>query len=59
MLLLNIEMKQLAEILPQVRQEHFNIVNIMGADVLATQGARASPTIIFAMWNRINSVAAS
>ena len=30
----------------------------MGADVLATQGARASATMIFIMLNRINSVPA-
>ena len=29
---------------------------MMDADVLATQGARASPTMIFTLWNRINSV---
>ena len=33
-------------------------VNIMGADVLATQGARATATMIFIMLNRINSVPA-
>ena len=34
----------------------FYIVNIIGADVLATQGAWASATMIFTMLNRINSV---
>ena len=34
------------------------IVNIMGADDLATQGAGASATVIFTMLNRINSVSA-
>ena len=29
------------------------IVNIMGADVLATQGARASTSMLFAMFNQI------
>ena len=35
---LHIDMTQVVEILPQVRQEHylFYIVNIMAADVLAT-----------------------
>ena len=32
----------------------FHIVNIMGADVTATQGARASATMIFTMLNLIN-----
>ena len=36
----------------------FCIVNIIGADVLATQGARASATVIFTMLNRIDSVSA-
>ena len=36
----------------------FYIVNIMGADVLATQGARALAAMIFTMFNRINSVPA-
>ena len=54
-------MTQVAEILPRVRQELylFCIVNIMGADVLATQGARASASMIFTMLDRINSVPAS
>ena len=30
----------------------------MGADVLATQGARASATMIFTLLNRINSIPA-
>ena len=34
------------------------IVNIMGADVLATQGARASEAMIFSMLNIIDSVSA-
>ena len=34
------------------------MVNIMGADVLATQGARASVTMILFMLNRINLVPA-
>ena len=36
----------------------FNIANIMGADVLATQGARTSATMILTMLNRNNSVPA-
>ena len=34
----------------------YYIVNIMAADVLATQGARASTTMILTMLNRINLV---
>ena len=57
---LHIDMMQVVEILPQVRQELnlLYIVNIMGADVLATQGAKASATMIFTMLNQINSVPA-
>ena len=33
-----------------------HIVNIMGVDVLATQGARASVTMILTILNRNNSV---
>ena len=52
----HIDMTQVVEILPQVRQEcTCSTVNIMGADVLATQGTRASATMIFTMLNRINS----
>ena len=36
----------------------FYIVNIMGADVLATQGARASATMVLTVFNQINSVPA-
>ena len=32
------------------------MVNIMGADVLVTQGATASETMILTMLNRINTV---
>ena len=42
----------------KTRNELFYIVNIMDADVLATQGARASASIIFTMLNWINSVPA-
>ena len=54
------DMTQVIEILPGVRQELnlFYIVNIMGADVLTMQGARASATMIFTMLNRVDSVAA-
>ena len=34
----------------------FYIVSIMGADVLATQGARTSATMMFTVLNQINSV---
>ena len=52
-------MTWVVEILPQVRQElAYSTVNIMGADVLATQGARASATMIFTVLNWINSVSA-
>ena len=36
----------------------FYIVNIIGADVLATQGPRVSATVISTMFNRINAVPA-
>ena len=56
---LHVDMTQVVEILPQVRRTYLSyMVNIMGADVLATQGARASATMIFTMLNRINSVPA-
>ena len=40
----------------KTRMYLFYIVNIMGADILVTQGAMASATMIFTMLNRINSV---
>ena len=43
----------------ETRTYLFYIVNIMGADVLMTQGARASATMIFTMLNWINSVPTS
>ena len=50
-------MTQVIEIFPHVRQEHsYSTVNIMGADVLVTQGASACGTMIFAMLNQNNSV---
>ena len=42
--------------LSKTRTLLFYIVNIMVANRLATQGARASPTMIFILLNRINSV---
>ena len=36
----------------------FGIVNIIGADVLATQGANASANVIFTMLDQINLVPA-
>ena len=36
----------------------FHIINVMADDVLATQGASASTTMILTMMNRINSVTA-
>ena len=53
-------MTQVVKILPQVKQRTYLlcIVNIMGADVLATQGARASATKIFTMLIRIHSAEA-
>ena len=39
----------------KTRTFFFYIVNIIGADVLATQGARASAAVIFTMLNQINS----
>ena len=44
------------EVLPHVRQKTypFYIANIMGADALAPQGARASTTVILNMLNRTN-----
>ena len=54
---LHTNMTQVIEILPHVKQKYlFNIVNIIVVDVPATQGARASATLIFAMLNPINSV---
>ena len=49
MSLLHIHMTQVVEIFPKVRQERIDliyIINIMGADVLATQGARTSAAMI-------------
>ena len=63
---LHIDMTQVVEILPQVRQELtystysqyppiLHTVNIMGADVLVMQGARALETMTLTMLNQINS----
>ena len=49
---LYIDMSQEVEILPRIRQGPtylFCIVNIMAADDLATQGARASATMLLTM----------
>ena len=43
-------------LLCKTRNYLFYTVNIMSADVLMTQGARASTPMIFTMLNRINSV---
>ena len=56
---LHADMTQVAETLPQIRQElTYSTVNIVGADVLATQGARASTTMISTKIKHINSVPA-
>ena len=56
MSLFHIITTKVVEILPQVRQElTYSTVNIMGADVLAMQGASTSTTMIFTMLNRIES----
>ena len=53
------DMTQVVEILPQVRQTlTYSTVNIMSADVLVTQGTRASATMIFTVLNRIYLVPA-
>ena len=53
---LHVCMAQVVEI--QTKTYLFYIVNNMGADILATQGARAATTIAFTMLNCINSVPA-
>ena len=60
MSLLHIDMTQIVEILPQLRQgpTYSEIVSIMGGDVLATQGARPSATMILTWLNQDNSVPA-
>ena len=50
-------MTQVVEI-QEDRTYLFYIVNVMGADVLGTQGVRASATALFTMLNQINSVPA-
>ena len=48
---LHIDMTRVVGILPQIRQElTYSTVSIMGADVLAMQGASASTTI----WWQVN-----
>ena len=58
--LLHIDMTQAVKFLPHVRQglNYCTNFNIMAIDDLATQGDRASATMIFTMLNRINSVPA-
>ena len=51
---LHTDIKQVVEILPLLRQEY--IGNMVGTDVLVTQGARASATMIFTILNRNNSI---
>ena len=53
-------MTHVAEILPHGKTSSylFYIADIMGADVLATRGVRASATMILTMLNRNNSVPA-
>ena len=60
MLFLHIDMAEVVEnpSLSKTRTYIFYIVNIMGADVLALQGVRASLTMILTMLNRINSIPA-
>ena len=55
---LHSDMAQVVELLSRVRQELnlFYIVNSMGADVLETQGARASATMVLTMLNQNNLV---
>ena len=55
---LHIDMTQVVETLPhfETRTYLFYIVNIMAADDLAMQGAKASATVIFTMLNWINLV---
>ena len=58
MSLLHIDMTQVVEILPHVKQGP-KLISSMVADDLATQGARASATMIFTTLNPISSVLAS
>ena len=56
---LYIDMTQVVEILPHVRQgPTYSTSSIMFASVLATQGARASATTIFTLLNRTYSLPA-
>ena len=61
MTFLHSDMTRVVEILPQVRQGTtyiFYIVNVMAADILATQESKASATMILTILNRIKSVPA-
>ena len=52
-------MAQVVEIFSYIRQElTYYIVNIMYADILVMQGARASAVMMFIMSNQINLVPA-
>ena len=55
---LHIDLPEVVEILPQVRQglAYSNLVNIMAVDDLATQGARASAAMTLTLLNRDNLV---
>ena len=55
---LHIDKAQVVEILSKKRTNLFYIVNIIGVDVQATQGAMASATMKFTLLNQINSVPA-
>ena len=57
MLFLHIDMTQVVEIFPQVRWEfiYTTSVNIISADQVVTQGARASTSMILTMLNQIDS----
>ena len=49
MAFLHIDMAQVVETLSWLKPLIFYIVNIMGADILAMQGAKTSATMIFIM----------
>ena len=51
MLFIHIDFTRVVKILPEVRQGFlFYVVNILSADVLVTQGAKASTTVIFMIY---------
>ena len=51
---LRIHMTQVVEIIPQERQELTYSTQLISCQLMATQGARASATMILTMLNRIN-----